>query len=122
EWLIKDPLSNTGLKAYMFNSMLEQVNIALEEYSRVLGFQVEFGIDLDTHRKDFYQAVLFEGVITPYEDLSGGQKQLVDTSIAFAIHDVIAKIRPCNILFMDEPFESLGIDEIEIIEELVENK
>lgn len=122
EWLIKDPLSNNGLKAYMFNTLLSQVNDALDDYSRILGFRVEFGIDLDTARKDFYQAIEFEGVISPYEDLSGGQKQLVDTSIAFAIHDVISKIRPTNILFMDEPFESLGVDEIEIIEELVETK
>lgn len=122
EWLIKDPLSNNGLKAYMFDSLLSQVNDALDGYSRILGFRVEFGIDLDTSRKDFYQAIEFEGIIVPYEDLSGGQKQLVDTSIAFAIHDVISKIRPTNILFMDEPFESLGVDEIEIIEELVETK
>ncbi|MAO08056.1 MAG: hypothetical protein CL596_05015 [Alteromonas sp.] len=122
KWLIKDPLSNNGLKAYMFNSLLTKVNDKLIDYSRILGFQVEFGIDLSTARKDFYQAVLFEDVVTPYEDLSGGQKQLVDTSVAFAIHDVISEIRPTNLLFLDEPFESLGVDEIEIIEELVEEK
>jgi len=122
QWLIKDPLSSNGIKAYMFDSLMAKVNIALEEYSRILGFQVEFGIDLDTHRKDFYQAILYEGIVVPYEDLSGGQKQLVDTSVAFAIHDVVSEIRPTNILFMDEPFESLGVDEIETIEELVETK
>jgi len=122
EWLIKDPLSSNGLKAYMFDSLMAKVNIALEEYSRILGFQVEFGIDLDTHRKDFYQAILYNGIVVPYEDLSGGQKQLVDTSVAFAIHDVVREVRPTNILFMDEPFESLGVDEIETIEELVETK
>ena len=122
EWLIKDPLSSNGIKAYMFDSLMGKVNIALEEYSRILGFQVEFGIDLDTHRKDFYQAILYNGVVVPYEDLSGGQKQLVDTSVAFAIHDTVLEVRPTNILIMDEPFESLGVDEIEIIEELVELK
>ena len=54
--------------------------------------------------------------------LSGGQKQLVDTSVAFAIHDVISEIRPTNIMFMDEPFESLGLNEIEIVSELVQEK
>lgn len=122
EWLVKDPLSNNGIKAYLFNSLLSQVNQALDDYSRILGFQVEFGIDLDTHRKDFYQAILFEGMVKPYEDFSGGQKQLIDTAVAFAIHDVVSSIRPTNILFLDEPFESLGVDEIEIIEELVEEK
>lgn len=122
KWLVSDPLSNNGLKAYMFNSLLQKVNTALEKYSRTLGFQVEFGIDLDTHRKDFYQMIYHEGMVKPYEDLSGGQKQLVDTSIAFAIHDAVSEIRPTNLMFMDEPFESLGVDEIETIEELVENK
>lgn len=122
QWLINDPLSNNGLKAYMFDNLLNKVNDRLDDYSKILGFQVEFGIDLDTHRKDFYQAIMKEGIIIPYEDLSGGQKQLVDTSVAFAIHDVISELRPTNIMFMDEPFESLGVNEIEVVAELVQEK
>lgn len=122
KWLIRDPLSNSGIKAYIFDNLLADVNIRLEEYSRILGFKVEFGIDLQSKNKDFYQAILKDDIIIPYQDLSGGQKQLVDTSIAFAIHDVISSIRPTNIIFLDEPFESLGDEEIELIEELIENK
>lgn len=122
QWLINDPLSNNGLKAYMFDNLLSKVNDRLDDYSKILGFQVEFGIDLETHRKDFYQAIMKEGIIIPYEDLSGGQKQLVDTSVAFAIHDVISELRPTNIMFMDEPFESLGVNEIEVVAELVQEK
>lgn len=122
EWLIKDPLSNNGIKAYMFDSMLGRVNDKLYEYSKILGFQVEFGIDLESGRKDFYQAIMKDNIIIPYEDLSGGQKQLVDTSVALAIHDSISEIKPTNLLFMDEPFESLGVNEIGYIEELVERK
>lgn len=122
EWLINDPLSNNGLKVYMFDNLLREVNVRLDEYSKILGFRVEFGIDLDSHRKDFYQAILKDDIVIPYEDLSGGQRQLVDTSVAFAIHDVISDIRPINIMFMDEPFESLGVDEIEVVAELVAEK
>lgn len=122
QWLINDPLSNNGLKAYMFDNLLNKVNDRLDDYAKILGFQVEFGIDLETHRKDFYQAIMKEGIIIPYEDLSGGQKQLVDTSVAFAIHDVISELRPTNIMFMDEPFESLGVNEIEVVAELVQEK
>lgn len=121
-WLINDPLSNNGLKAYMFDSLLQQVNERLDDYSKILGFQVEFGINLDSHRKDFYQAILKDDIIIPYEDLSGGQAQLVNTSTAFGIHDVVSNIRPTNIMFLDEPFESLGVNEIEIITELVQEK
>lgn len=122
EWLIKDPLSNNGLKAYLFDNLVQNVNVALSQYADIMGFLVEFGIDLDSHRKDFYQVIMQDNIIIPYEDLSGGQKQLVDTTVAFAIHDVISEMRPTNILFLDEPFESLGLEEVEIIEELVEKK
>lgn len=122
DWLIKDPLSNNGLKAYMFDSLLEELNNTLLKYSGALGFEVAFGIDLDSNRKDFYQAIEKDGIIIPYEDLSGGQKQLVDTTVALAIHDVISKLRPTNIVFMDEPFESLDEENVEIIEEIIESK
>lgn len=123
EWLIKDPLSNNGLKAYIFDNLLGEVNSKLEEYSKVLGFQVEFGIDLESRRKDFYQLVKFsDGLIVNYDDLSGGQRQLVNYAVAFATYDVITEIRPCNILFMDEPFESLNKIDIETITELINTK
>lgn len=122
DWLISDPLSNNGLKAYIFDALLGNVNDRLNTYEPILGFQVEFGIDLTSHRKDFYQAIMKDGIVIAYDDLSGGQKQLVNTAVAFAIHDVISELRPMNILFLDEPFESLDVDYIEIISDLVYEK
>lgn len=122
DWLINDPLSNNGLKAYIFDSLLNNVNEKLNTYEPILGFQVEFGIDLKSHRKDFYQLIMKEGILISYEDLSGGQQQLVNTAVAFAIHDVISQLRPMNIIFLDEPFESLDVDTIEIVSELVYEK
>lgn len=122
QWLLKDPLSNNGLKVYMFNELLGLVNEQLIKYSDILGFRIEFGIDLSTRNKDFYQMIMVHNIVIPYDDLSGGQKQLVDTSVAFAIHDVVSSIKPTNLVFLDEPFESLGVDEVEVIAELVEEK
>lgn len=121
-WLMTDPLSNRGLKAYLFNNLMGQVNNKLQEYSKLLGFEVEFGIDIDSHHKNFYQAITQDNIIIPYEDLSGGQKQLVDTTVALAIHDIVSNLRPVNIMFLDEPFESLGLEEVEIIEEILAEK
>lgn len=118
-WLVNEPLSNNGLKNYIFNALLDQVNEQLYSYSNILGFVIEFGIDLTTARKDFYQLIMQDDIIIPYTDLSGGQKQLVDTAVAFAINATINKLKPTNLLFLDEPFESLGGDEVEIIDELV---
>jgi DNA repair exonuclease SbcCD ATPase subunit len=122
EWLIKDPLSNKGLKAYIFDNLLDKVNTFLSEYSNTLGFRVEFGIDLQSNMKDFYQTITRGDIIIMYEDLSGGQKQLVDTAVALAIHSVISSIKPINVLFLDEPFEGLDDETIDTVSQLIEQK
>lgn len=122
KWLIKEPLSNSGIKAYIFDSLLGKVNNHLSNYSDILGFRVEFGIDMDTAAKDFYQVIYKDDIIINYPDLSGGQKQLVDTAVALAIHDVISSLKPINILFLDEPFEGLGVEEIDIVADIIEFK
>lgn len=121
-WLIKEPLSNTGIKAYIFNSLLKEVNNRLSDYGEILGFNIEFGIDMETSSKDFYQVIYKDDIIINYPDLSGGQKQLVDTSVALAIHDVISSVRPTNILFLDEPFEGLDNDCIELVSDIINYK
>jgi len=121
-WLMKDPLSNGGLKAYIFDSLLNKVNERLWKYSDIIGFRIEFGIDLETSNKDFYQMIYKDDMLINYPDLSGGQKQLVDTTVALAIHDIISSVRPINILFMDEPFEGLDKDTIEIVAEIISFK
>jgi DNA repair exonuclease SbcCD ATPase subunit len=122
DWLVKDPLSNNGIKAYLFNSLLSKVNYKLNEYSKLLGFRIEFGIDLASSTKNFYQLIYKDNIVVLYEDLSGGQKQLVDTSVALAIHDVISSIRPTNILFLDEPFEGLDPDSINLMSDIITQK
>ena len=47
-WLINDPLGNNGIKAYLFDSSLDMLNRTLDKYSQVLGFRIEFNIDLGT--------------------------------------------------------------------------
>jgi len=121
-WLINDPLSNNGLKAYVFDSLLGRVNKYLNDYSIILGFRVEFGIDIESSRKDFYQTITRGDNLIMYEDLSGGQKQLVDTSVALALHSVISSLRPMNLIFMDEPFEGLDDETVETVAELIDFK
>lgn len=121
-WLINDPLSNKGLKAYIFETMLDSLNDKLAEYSRFIGFQVLFDIDLNSHNKDL-STFIYNGVnAVPYDDLSGGQKQAVDVVSAFAIHDVVNEGRECNLLVLDEVFESLDKNNIEVVTELIQDK
>lgn len=114
-WLVNDPLSNKGLKAFIFDSRLEHINKRLEEYGKYLGYTVEFAIDLDSANKNFI--AIIDGT-KEYETLSGGEKQLVDVSLAFAIHDVAVEQR-CNLLMMDELFESLDVENIEKVSDLL---
>ena len=120
-WLMKGPLSNNGLKTFIFSSMVEDINSKLEAYSSVLGFKVRFGIT-DNTRKDFYIQILNGRNIIPYTDLSGGQQQLVNVAIAFSLHDIVSQNLDCNILIMDEIFENLSSRNIEKVTELIYKK
>jgi exonuclease SbcC len=115
EWLIKEPLSNAGLKAFIFDSMLSRVNNHLKAYKNIIGFGISTFIDMSSARKDIRIAISHNENEVPYEDLSGGQKQLVDVVLAFALHDTVHSIKPVNILLMDEVFESLSTNNIEVV-------
>jgi DNA repair exonuclease SbcCD ATPase subunit len=121
-WLIQKPLSNSGIKSYIFNDLLNSVNSRLLYYSSYIGFKIEFGIDLESARKDFY-AVCYKGsTLVDYKELSGGQQQLVDVAIAFSIHDVVNNNHKIDLLIMDEVFESLDENNIEVISDLINLK
>lgn len=121
KWLIDDPLSNTGIKAYLFDSSLELINNILDRYSNLLGFRIEFTIDLSTSRKDFVTLIEKDGNIVDYDELSGGEKQLCNIAMAFAMNEALTSARGVNIVFLDEVFESLSSDNIEIVISLIKS-
>ena len=122
KWVSDKALSNSGLKAFIFEEMMDSINDRLEFYSRYIGFQVVFDIDMDSYHKDIKTFVFKGNDPVPYEDLSGGQQQSVDIASAFAIHDVVSATKDCSLLVMDELFESLDKDNIEIMTELIQDK
>lgn len=121
-WAIADPLSNSGLKAYIFNTMLTLINKRAAYYEKFLGFRPEFVVDLESGRKDITIVIYSKGNIYPYEDFSGGQRQLINVCIAFSTHDVIAKNKQCNLLIMDEIFEGMSDNNREKTYELLLEK
>lgn len=121
QWLINDPLGNKGLKSYIMESSLDFLNKTLDKYTDTLGFKVEFGIDLNTTKKDFYTLIEINGNYADYEELSGGQKQMVNLAMAFAMHESTSMSKGINLLFLDEAFESLSRDNIELVVELIRN-
>ena len=123
-WAISSPLSNKGLKAYIFNTMLGRVNERLIYYAKYLGFQIEFGIDLNSTRKDFYTVIYREDQVCSYDDLSGGQQQLVNVALALSIHDTLNENpeKNTNLLIFDEVFENLDEINTDLVAELISTK
>ena len=118
-WLINDPLGNNGIKAYLFDSSLEFLNRTLDKYSEVLRFRIEFNIDLGTARKDFVTLIERDGMIMDYDELSGGEKQLCNVAMAFAMNESLTASKGINIAFLDEVFESLSSDNVEVVTSLI---
>ena len=82
-------------------------------------FNILFDIDLNSTKKDFITMISMDGIEVKYDELSGGQKQLVNLAMALAMNQMISKSKGINIAFLDEVFESLSSDNIELVINLI---
>lgn len=122
KWLINFALSNKGLKAFIFNSLLYSINQELRLFENLLGFRIEFTIDLESGNKNF-QACISQGESkVQYTDLSGGEQQLVDICLALSINSAIPTSNNFNLLILDEVFESLDPSNTELVSDLLVEK
>ena len=92
-----ESFSNKGIKPWLFNILLEQVNERLENYEQLSGFKVVFWVDMGSANGDIRVLVNRFGIEVPYEDLSGGQQQLINLTTIFAINEVIQETKPCGL-------------------------
>lgn len=115
KWVMDDPLGNRGIKAFLFESSLDILNETLESYSEVLGFSILFYVDIQGIKKDFNTQIIMDGIEVSYEELSGGQKQLVNLAMAFAMNEVMTKAKGINIAFLDEVFENLSSEYVDLV-------
>jgi DNA repair exonuclease SbcCD ATPase subunit len=121
DWMIATPLSNSGLKVFIFNQMIQKVNAKLKNYASYIGFTPRFEVDLLGARKDINMVVYDGKYPIPFQDLSGGQSQMINVATAFAIHDIVSD-GSINILFLDEVFESLSAKNVEIVGTIIGQK
>lgn len=119
KWVYEDPLGNSGIKAFLFESSLDYLNEVLESYSDILGFSILFYVDLQGTKKDFATQIIMDGIEVSYEELSGGQKQLCNLAMAFAMNEAMTKAKGINISFLDEVFENLSSEYIELVISLI---
>lgn len=115
KWVMDDPLGNSGIKAFLFESSLDILNETLESYSEVLGFSILFYVDIHGVKKDFNTQIIMDGIEVSYEELSGGQKTLVNIAMAFAMNEVMTKAKGINIAFLDEVFENLSSEYVDLV-------
>lgn len=115
KWVMDDPLGNSGIKAFLFESSLDILNETLESYSEVLGFSILFYVDIQGVKKDFNTQIIMDGIEVSYEELSGGQKTLVNLAMAFAMNEVMTKAKGINIAFLDEVFENLSSEYVDLV-------
>lgn len=115
KWVMDDPLGNRGIKAFLFESSLGILNETLESYSEVLGFSILFYVDIQGVKKDFNTQIIMDGIEVSYEELSGGQKTLVNIAMAFAMNEVMTKAKGINIAFLDEVFENLSSEYVDLV-------
>lgn len=119
KWVMDDPLGNRGIKAFLFESSLDILNETLESYSEVLGFSILFYVDIQGVKKDFNTQIIMDGIEVSYEELSGGQKTLVNLAMAFAMNEVMTKAKGINIAFLDEVFENLSSEYVDLVISLI---
>lgn len=119
EWVYNDPLGNAGLKSFLFESSITSLNEILESYSEVLGFTIRFVIDKNSAYRNFSTSIFMDGIEVSYDELSGGQKQLINLAMAFAMNSLVSKAKGINIAFLDEVFESLSSDNIDLVVGLI---
>lgn len=115
KWVMDDPLGNRGIKAFLFESSLDILNETLESYSEVLGFSILFYVDIQGVKKDFNTQIIMDGIEVSYEELSGGQKTLVNIAMAFAMNEVMTEAKGINIAFLDEVFENLSSEYVDLV-------
>lgn len=111
KWWVKTGFAAGGLPAYIFKSMLDQLNLNVQEYADRLGVSVEFSIDLTKVSKPFTtKCSVGDKRDKEYKEFSGGQKQRLDIVLIFGMHDLVSYNSNINVLILDEVFE--GLDEV----------
>lgn len=122
KWAIDEVLGNKGLKAYIFDTRLKELNDRLRYYEQFIGYRVEFNVDLESANKDIYAVAYKNKHQHFYEELSGAQQQICDIATAFSLHDLISDGKPLNFLVFDEVFEGLDEENVDIVNDLLRQK
>lgn len=112
--LLDDILGNGGLKSFVFDNITPELNKMINRFINVLDdIQIEIStvskLKSGDYREKFGIEVKNPNGAEEYIGNSGGEKQKINLAIALGFNDMLRAMssEPINVLFLDEPFESL---------------
>jgi DNA repair exonuclease SbcCD ATPase subunit len=125
--MLEEILGNGGLKSYIFDNITPELNRTIDKYIKILD---DIDIEVSTVTKlksgDFREKFSIK-VENPYgagqyKGNSGGEQQKVNLAVALGFNRVLRDMAEAavNVVFLDEPFESLDEGSSEKVIELCE--
>lgn len=118
--IMRDLLKDDGIKSHIISEYLDFLNDRINKYLYAMDFYLN--ITLDSGFNDTIHNSQYDGF--SYENLSTGQKCRVNIAIWLALLE-IASIKnsiATNLLFIDEIFENLDQDGVQLVMKLVKSK
>ena len=122
KWISSDLFSNTGLKAFIFEENIKKVNyVIMKHYAQHIPIVPKLLIDMESGRKNTKCLIEVDGNEVKYEDLSGGQRQMVNLILVFSLNEALYD-NACNIFLLDEAFEGLTQKSISLVNIMLDLK
>lgn len=111
---LKDILSENGVRNDITSSLIVPINERLSTFLKIIKFPYKFELD-----ENFDGILIDKGDIVNHETLSNGESRILNLCIALSYIDMILKTNDINILFMDEVFSSIAVENITEIVKLL---
>lgn len=108
DWCIKNALGAGGVRTYLFNSILQNINEKLLPYTQPFGLTVYLKM-VGKVRKSLEINIEKDNTKFDYKELSGGEKSQIDVSFGFSLHDLTNKSQ-FNVLIFDESIDGLDAE------------
>jgi len=108
---LNELFSMTGLRKSMIQNIVKPINKYLAEYLEDMdsSYRVELNDEFDA---DIYER--YVNKVHP-ESLSRGEARKVNIAIALSYLEIIRRIRKNNILFLDEVFDGIDMDNVDVL-------
>lgn len=111
--------TNKGLKGFIFNIYLNNLNKCINKYASLVGIKIKFEVDFEKSTKPFIIKCFKNNIEYNYNEFSGGEKSRIDIIVIFALNSLFNS-KYINLILLDEIFESLDKSGVEDIYDIIE--